>query len=141
MKLEHDDIKANMRIKLMGLWIIYILLTIYSSLNIFYQTGHINDIISGFIGSTAISQSILMFQDIFMIITLLPIFVISFLNNIKIIKLTNIVVGIICIVLKDVMGIIDDYSWVFNKVNGSIGIIIILSIIIISIKWKKEGSI
>ena len=141
MKLEHDDIKANMRIKLMGLWIIYILLTIYSSLNIFYQTGHINDIISGFIESTAISQSILMFQDIFMIITLLPIFVISFLNNIKIIKLTNIVVGIICIVLKDVMGIIDDYSWVFNKVNGSIGIIIILSIIIISIKWKKEGSI
>ena len=141
MKLEHDDIKANMRIKLMGLWIIYILLTLYSTINIFYQTGHINDVISGFIGSTAISQSLLMIQDIFVIIMLLPIFVISFLNNIKIIKLTNIVVGIICIVLKDVMGIIDDYSWAFNKVNASIGIIIILSIIIISVKWKKEGSI
>jgi hypothetical protein len=135
-KQECDGIKLNIRIKLIGLWIIYILLTLISTIFMFYQTGYITNIASGVVGSTAINQSVVMISDILAVVTLLPVFVNLFVGSIKTTKLINIVVGILCISLKDVMGIIDD-SWMFNKVNGVIGILIILFIIVTSIRWNR----
>jgi hypothetical protein len=136
-KQEYDGITVNIRIKLTGLWIIYILLSLISSVFMFYQTGYITNVASGVVGSTAINQSVIMISDILAVLTLVPVFVNLFVDSIKTTKLINIVVGILCIVLKDVSGITDD-SWMFNKVNGVIGIIIILFIIVTSIRWNRE---
>jgi hypothetical protein len=55
-KQEYEDIKLNIRIKLIGLWTVLMLLYIYCDIHTLFRPGQINALINGFMGPFPINQ-------------------------------------------------------------------------------------
>jgi hypothetical protein len=132
-----EDHKIDIKFKLTGLWITLMLLYIYCDIFGFYRPGHLNTIISGFMGPFPVTQFSLLTGSILMIIPSIMV-LICLLVKAPVNRLVNIVVGILYVLVS--IGNIIGESWVYYLTFGVLEILIAIAIVFLAIKWPTLKS-
>jgi hypothetical protein len=134
-KMEHEDVKLNTRMVLIGLWTALMLLYIYCDIFTFFRPNHINEIIAGFMGPFLVNQISLMVASLLMAMPALMIIANLFIKMVTI-KWINIIGGILYTLVN--IGNMVGEKWAYYIIYGVIELLITLMIIIKSIKWPKK---
>ena len=134
-KLEYEDFKLNIRIKIVGLWISLMLLYIYCDIFTFFRPGQLNDIINGFMGPFPVGQLSLFIAGILLAFPVLIIIANLFIK-VNTIKWINIIGGIVFTLVN--IGNLIGEKWAYYIFYGIIEIIITITIIVISMKWPRK---
>jgi hypothetical protein len=126
-----EDPKINVKLKLAGLWVSVIFIFLYADYFGLYKPGFIENIIGGEVAGFEINQEWLLGVMILMTIPSLMVFLSLFLKA-KSNRITNIVVGILKIVVVIVAAIGDsNYFYLFAS-----GVEIVLLSLIVWYAWK-----
>jgi hypothetical protein len=130
-----EDVKINVKLKLVALWVTVNLLFIYVDVYSFYKPGIIEDAIAGKVWKFQITQAWLLGVIILMTIPSLMVFL-SLALPAKANRWTNIIVGILEIVFL-LVNLIGE-SWAYY-IFGSIVEVVLLSLIVwYAWKWPKQ---
>jgi hypothetical protein len=127
--------KIDIKIRLAALWLVFMLLYIYTDFYKLYMPEKIQAIMSGLIDGFEVTQMSLL---LIAVITIIPAFMIylSLILNNKVNRLLNIILGIFH-VLIGVVNIIGA-SWYFYIFYGILLIIIAIFIVVNAWKWPIE---
>ena len=134
-KQEYEDIKLNIRTKLIGLWTVLMLLYIYCDIHTLFKPGQINALINGFMGPFPINQISLLVTGITLAIPALMIMANLFIRMVAI-RWINIIVGIVYTFVD--IGNMTSEKWAYNIFYGIVELAVTIAIVIISIKWPKK---
>ena len=134
-KQEYEDIKLNIRTRLIGLWTVLMLLYIYCDIHTLFKPGQINALINGFMGPFPINQISLLVTGITLAIPALMIMANLFIKMVAI-RWINIIVGIVYTFVD--IGNMTNGKWAYNIFYGIIELVVTITIVIISIKWPKK---
>lgn len=132
--LKFEDVKLNVRIKLMVLWIALMLLYIYADIFSFYKPGHINEVIAGFMGPIAVDQMALVFSGILMVIPVFVVITCLFINT-RAVRWINIITGVLYTFVG--IGNLIGETWAYYLIYGVVEILVTMLIIITAFKWKS----
>jgi len=130
----YQDNKVSVRVKIIGLWLGMMMLYIYNDFFHLFPDGAIAKIMNGEMGPLEITQVNLLFAAILMAIPVVLAIVTMFFS-VKIIRLLNIVFGVIYTVVN-ISNLIGE-SWMFWFLLGAIQIVFTIMIVGISLKWPK----
>jgi hypothetical protein len=132
---EYKDIKLNIRTKLIGLWTVLMLLYIYCDIHTLFRPGQINAVINGFMGQFPINQISLLVTGVVLAIPALMIIANLFIKM-STIRWINIIAGIVYMFVN--IGNMTGEKWAYNIFYGIIELAITITIVIMSIKWRKK---
>jgi len=133
-----EDVKINVKIKLSVLWISATFLYVYADIFTFFQTGIIEEIITGKVLGMQINQAFLLGMGILMVIPPVMVFLSLILKS-KVNRWVNIIVSIIHI------GIIIGFQfmpaekvWAYYVVYNTLEFVLHLLIVWYAVKWPKQ---
>jgi hypothetical protein len=132
---DFEDIKLNIRIKLIGLWSVLVFLYIYCDIFTFFRPGLINEIIEGFMGPFQANQISLLVAGLLMAIPIL-IIIANLFTKLPIIRWINILGGILYTLVN--IGNLVSEKWAYYWFYGVIELFITILIITQTIKWPKK---
>ena len=130
------DEKVSIRVKLSALWIGVMFLYIYADIKAFFETGFIEQIITGKIGSIVINQAFLLYSAILMSIPPVMAFL-SLILKPAVNRIVNIVLGILHLLLA--IGILfgPGEIWAYFYWYTALEIGFHLLIVLHAIKWPR----
>ncbi len=129
------DVKIDVKIKLVALWVAVMFSYIYNDFFDLYKLGEMEHIIAGNMGPFPTTQGSLLTAMILMTIPTLMI-VLSLTLKAKANRWTNIVVGIlyILITISNVVG----ETWAFYILGGIVQAVLTALIVWYAFKWPKQ---
>ncbi len=130
-----EDVKINIKIKLSALWIAVNILYIYVDVYSFYRPGIIEDAIAGKVWTFQITQVWLLGVIILMTIPSLMVFL-SLALPVKANRWTNIIVGILYIVVT--LGMTIGESYAFYIFGSIVETVLLLLIVVYAWKWPTH---
>ena len=130
-----EDVKINVKIKLLALWAAVMFIYLYVDIFGFYRSGLIEEIIAGEVAGIQITQVFLLGALILMIIPSLMVFL-SLALPAKVNRWTNIIVGIAYIVV--VLGFLIGESYAFYIFGSIVEAVLLLLVVWYAWKWPTQ---
>ena len=130
-----EDVKINIKIKLSALWASVMFIYLYVDVFGFYKPGIIEDAIAGKVWTFQITQVWLLGVIILMTIPSLMVFL-SLVLPVKANRWTNIIVGILYIVVT--LGMTIGESYAFYIFGSIVETVLLLLIVVYAWKWPKQ---
>jgi hypothetical protein len=130
-----EDVKINIKIKLSALWATVMFIYLYVDVFGFYKPGIIEDAIAGKVWKFQITQVWLLGVIILMTIPSLMVFL-SLVLPVKANRWTNIIVGILYIVVT--LGMTIGESYAFYIFGSIVEAVLLLLIVVYAWKWPTH---
>ena len=130
-----EDVKINIKIKLSALWATVMFIYIYVDVFGFFKPGVIEDAIAGKVWTFQITQVWLLGVIILMTIPSLMVFL-SLVLPVKANRWTNIIVGILYIVVT--LGMTIGESYAFYIFGSIVEAVLLLLIVVYAWKWPTH---
>jgi hypothetical protein len=130
-----EDVKINIKIKLSALWATVMFIYLYVDVFGFFKPGIIEDAISGKVWEFQITQVWLLGVIILMTIPSLMVFL-SLVLPVKANRWTNIIVGILYIVVT--LGMTIGESYAFYIFGSIVETVLLLLIVVYAWKWPTH---
>ena len=130
-----EDVKVNIKIKLSALWVSVMFIYLYVDVFGFYKPGVIEDAIAGKVWTFQITQVWLLGVIILMTIPSLMVFL-SLALPVKANRWTNIIVGILFIVVT--LGMTIGESYTFYIFGSIVETVLLLLIVVYAWKWPTH---
>ena len=130
-----EDVKVNIKIKLSALWVSIMFIYLYVDVFGFYKPGVIEDAIAGKVWTFQITQVWLLGVIILMTIPSLMVFL-SLALPVKANRWTNIIVGILYIVVT--LGMTIGESYAFYIFGSIVEAVLLLLIVVYAWKWPTH---
>ena len=130
-----EDVKVNIKIKLSALWVSIMFIYLYVDVFGFYKPGVIEDAIAGKVWTFQITQVWLLGVIILMTIPSLMVFL-SLVLPVKANRWTNIIVGILYIVVT--LGMTIGESYAFYIFGSIVETVLLLLIVVYAWKWPTH---
>ena len=130
-----EDVKVNIKIKLSALWVSVMFIYLYVDVFGFYKPGVIEDAIAGKVWEFQITQVWLLGVIILMTIPSLMVFL-SLVLPVKANRWTNIIVGILYIVVT--LGMTIGESYAFYIFGSIVETVLLLLIVVYAWKWPTH---
>jgi hypothetical protein len=130
-----EDVKINIKIKLSALWATVMFIYLYVDVFGFFKPGIIEDAISGKVWEFQITQVWLLGVIILMTIPSLMVFL-SLVLPVKANRWTNIIVGILYIVVT--LGMTIGESYAFYIFGSIVEAVLLLLIVVYAWKWPTH---
>ena len=130
-----EDVKVNIKIKLSALWVSIMFIYLYVDVFGFYKPGVIEDAIAGKVWTFQITQVWLLGVIILMTIPSLMVFL-SLVLPVKANRWTNIIVGILYIVVT--LGMTIGESYAFYIFGSIVEAVLLLLIVVYAWKWPTH---
>ena len=130
-----EDVKINVKIKLLALWAAVMFIYLYVDIFGFYRSGLIEEIIAGEVAGIQITQVFLLGALILMIIPSLMVFL-SLALPAKVNRWVNIIVGIAYIVV--VLGFLPGETYAFYIFGSIVEAVLLLLVVWYAWKWPTQ---
>jgi len=130
-----EDVKVNIKIKLSALWVSVMFIYLYVDVFGFFKPGVIEDAIAGKVWTFQITQVWLLGVIILMTIPSLMVFL-SLVLPVKANRWTNIIVGILYIVVT--LGMTIGESYAFYIFGSIVETVLLLLIVVYAWKWPTH---
>jgi hypothetical protein len=130
-----EDVKINIKIKLSALWATVMFIYLYVDVFGFFKPGIIEDVIAGKVWKFQITQVWLLGVIILMTIPSLMVFL-SLVLPVKANRWTNIIVGILYIVVT--LGMTIGESYAFYIFGSIVETVLLLLIVVYAWKWPTH---
>jgi hypothetical protein len=130
-----EDVKVNIKIKLSALWVSIMFIYLYVDVIGFFKPGIIEDAIAGKVWKFQITQVWLLGVIILMTIPSLMVFL-SLVLPVKANRWTNIIVGILYIVVT--LGMTIGESYAFYIFGSIVETVLLLLIVVYAWKWPTH---
>jgi hypothetical protein len=130
-----EDVKINIKIKLSALWATVMFIYLYVDVFGFFKPGIIEDVIAGKVWKFQITQVWLLGVIILMAIPSLMVFL-SLVLPVKANRWTNIIVGILYIVVT--LGMTIGESYAFYIFGSIVETVLLLLIVVYAWKWPTH---
>src|SRR5665648_34219 len=133
-----EDVKINIKIKLSTLWASVMFIYLYVDVFGFFKPGVIEDAIAGKVWTFQLTQVWLLVVIILMTIPSLMVFL-SLVLPVKANRWTNIIVGILYIVVT--LGMTIGESYVFYIFGSIVETVLLLLIVVYAWKWPTHKTV
>ena len=126
---------VSTNLKLSALWTTLMFLYVYADVLSFYRPGVIDEVRDGKMGPLEVSQASLLAASVLVIIPALMIFL-SLILKYKVNRWANVIAGALFTLVN--IGNLVGESWIYYIVFGLVEIVVTLSILCYSWKWRPE---
>ena len=134
--MAFEDVRVHTRLKLFALWSSVMFLYIYGDYIELYETGKLQEMISGRMPFGAISQGVLLgMAGVMVVPSLMPL--LSLVLPVRLSRWLNIIFGV---VYSLIMTVAFKSGWHFYIFFGAIEIVLTLLIVWYAWTWPKEAS-
>lgn len=130
-----EDIKVNVKIRLAALWSALMLIYVYVDILSLYKPGAIQGIVAGRVWEFEISQTWALGALVLMMIPAVMV-VLSLTLAAAVNRWVNTVAAILYVAVG--VGTSIGETWAFYIVGHSVGIVLLLCIIWIAVRWPRE---
>lgn len=134
--IHWKDEKVSVRVKLSVLWIGVMFFYVYADVKMYLETGVIEQIMSGHIGSMVINQAVVLYSAILMSIPPVMAFL-SLILKPAVNRIVNIVMGSLHILLAIGLLFGPDEIWAYYYWYSALEIGFHVLIVLHAIKWPK----